>query len=85
MYFSVYNSEEEVIRQMYFYETICASIDASTVLEMMNTNSEMIDIDEFSKWLYEESSIEDLEKWLAKNGFNKGCLNTLYDTKYFED
>ena len=81
----MYYSEEEVIRQMYFYESVCACVEAGTVLEMMTTNTEMKEIDEFSRWLHEESSIEDLENWLIKNRFGKSESKKLYDTKYFED
>lgn len=84
-YFSCYNDELEVLRQVYFYECVCSKVEADTILEMMGTNSEMVYIDEFSKWLFHgsgyDSQVEHLKKWLTNIGY-QDYFNDMFDEKY---
>lgn len=73
--------ELSLIRQVYFYESVCCCLESSTLGEMLNTNSEMRDIDEFSRWLDEESSVEELKEWLNKNYLDGYSIDDLYRHK----
>jgi hypothetical protein len=84
-YFSCYNDELGVLRQVYFYECVCSKLEADTILEMMSTNSEMAYIEDFSKWLFhgsgDDHQVEHLKKWLTDIG-HQDYFNEMFDEKY---
>lgn len=85
--FSEYNNELEVLRHTYFYETVCCELEADTILEMMKTDPEMKNIDNFSKWLFSDScaddSLEHLKAWLTNIGY-QDYFDKMFDKKYCE-
>lgn len=84
-YLCIYNNELEILRHTYYYETVCSNLDASTILEMISTNSEMANIKDFSKWLFNDSGdcnqLENLRKWLIDIG-HQDYFNKMFDEKY---
>lgn len=65
------------LRQLYFYEEVCTTLESDNVAEFLNTNSEMCYEDEFSKWLEDMDSVDHFKNWL-KDRYLEHFFDDLY-------